>query len=117
MIKLLKKLLHDLRRSKLLFPHLDISKIRYIGSQSIGQDNYGSPVPHWFYARQGIHGCIFWQFELFGSLRRIWIGWKLSPYEIRNHLTDRKYAMKMRRKTPGLPGLEFAVHIFKKVRR
>jgi hypothetical protein len=36
----------------------------------------------WFFAWQGFYSCWYWQFLFRGSMRRLWIGWKIYPTDI-----------------------------------
>lgn len=50
--------------------------------QAIEIRKYDTPVPQWFFAWQGFYTTWYWQFNLLGSLRRFWIGWKIYPTDI-----------------------------------
>lgn len=86
-----------------LVPYLKVQieplKVRFIGAfcsatnaqqvrwaqEHIGRtilDHYDTPIPQWFFAWQGIYSCWYWQFNLFGKLRRFWVGWKIYPTDI-----------------------------------
>lgn len=43
--------------------------------------NYKGRFAHWYVCWHGIYSCVFWQFHLFGKLRRLWIGYKLKPQD------------------------------------
>lgn len=45
-------------------------------------DNPELKIPQWFFIWQGAYCGWYWQFNLFGKLKRLWIGWKLYPTDI-----------------------------------
>lgn len=62
-----------------------------IGRQGSTIDAYDSKTKHWFFAWHGLYSCWYWQFVLFGKLRRLWIGWKVYPTDIYGVTEYRKY--------------------------
>lgn len=62
---------------------------KYLNQLAVKQ--YDTKVPHWFFAWQGLYSCIYWQFNLFGELRRLWIGWKVYPTDIYGVTPYRRY--------------------------
>lgn len=75
---------NNLRIIPYLSCKIDPTKVNYIGGPHKSMEAFDKkpPVPEWFFAWQGIYSNIFWQFKLFGKLRRLWIGWKIFPSDI-----------------------------------
>lgn len=53
-------------------------RVGYIGNMS-DIKLYDTPIPQWFFAWQGFYTGFWWQFVLFGKLKRFWIGFKIYP--------------------------------------
>lgn len=51
-------------------------------SSEVAIRTYDTKVPQWFYCWQGLYSNFYWQFNAFGKLWRLWIGWKIYPTDI-----------------------------------
>lgn len=58
---------------------------------SLQISQYDTKVPQWFIAWCGVYSCWYWQFMLFGKLRRLWIGWKIYPTDVMGVTSYRLY--------------------------
>lgn len=65
-------------------------RVQFVGSFGDSEDNlslehlrqYDTHTVQWFLCWQGLYSNIFWQFYLFGVLKRFWIGWKIMPFDV-----------------------------------
>jgi hypothetical protein len=74
---------NNLRITPILSVMISKDKVFYIGSLPGDQiRSYDTKIPQWFFAWQGMYSNFYWQFNLFGELRRFWIGWKIYPTDI-----------------------------------
>lgn len=88
---------NNLRITPYLSCKVEPSKINFIGSFADSKDapsnineiwfkshimQYDTKVPQYFLCWQGLYSCFYWQFEMGGKLRRLWLGWKLYPTDI-----------------------------------
>lgn len=81
---------NNLRYVKYLSCKIIPDKVRFVGSlgdsaNALTEEQlrlYDKPTAQWFLCWQGVYACIFWQFKLFGVLKRLWIGWKIMPFDV-----------------------------------
>lgn len=81
---------NNLRYVPYLSCKINPSKVKFIGSLGNSDDMlteaqlrlYDKPTRQWFLCWHGLYSCFFWQFYLFGKLRRIWVGWKIMPFDV-----------------------------------
>jgi len=78
---------NNLRMVPYLSCKIEPSKVKFIGSfvdsdeWALGPEvfelqvrRYDTKIPQWFFAWQGLHSNLYWQFECMGKLWRLWIG-------------------------------------------
>jgi hypothetical protein len=74
---------NGLRTMPYLSVKIDPDKVKWIGTDKPATefDDNHVKVAEWFFAWHGLYSCIWVQFEMFGSIWRFWIGWKVFPYD------------------------------------
>ena len=93
---------NNLRAVPVLSLKINPEKVRFTGSITVYEDKlgncmegspydnafkadtylYDTKIPQWFYCWCGLYSNFYWQFNLFGKLRRFWIGHKIMPRDI-----------------------------------
>lgn len=85
---------NNLRVMPILSCKIEPKRVEFIGSfghlhgNSMSKNltetikSYDTKIPQWFFAWHGLYSNFYWQFNLFGKLRRIWVGWKIYPTDI-----------------------------------
>lgn len=83
---------------------IDPARVRFVGSFGDSDDNlslehlrqYDTHTVQWFLCWQGLYSNIFWQFRLFGVLKRLWIGnAKIMPFDVYGVTDHRKHSAGM----------------------
>jgi hypothetical protein len=100
---------NNLRYIPVLSVKVKKDKVKYFGSFDRPEDleKYDTNIPQWFFAWQGLYSNVFVHFNLFGELRRFWLGWKLYPDDAHFELPPTSYRYH---------GAGFAIQ-FKRVKR
>ena len=74
---------NNLRIVPYLSCKIEPKKVGFTGSYiGIGIEKYDTKIPNWFFTWHGLYTSFWWQFNLFGKLRRLWIGWAIYPTDI-----------------------------------
>lgn len=83
---------NNLRRVPFLSVKIDPIKVFWVGEPHALPQFYDQKPPRseWFFAWQDLYSNFFWQFKMFGSIWRFWIGWKIMPYDVRGVTDHRK---------------------------
>lgn len=74
---------NNLRYVPFLSVKIDPKKIAWIGSRPGEPEKYDRTPPEaeWYFCYQGLYSNFWWQFKMFGSIWRFWIGWKIHPFD------------------------------------
>lgn len=73
---------NNLRIVPYLSLKIEPDRVNWVGTDKPAEEFDRSPAgPEWFFCWHGIYSCIWIQFPMFKSIWRLWLGWKLFPYD------------------------------------